>query len=89
MLCVAAPPSDHEWKIHCFLPLVCGDGAVIVLVDPRITVLVKGTLWDVPLNVKLIPPGLALSVRATVRGSSRSDAVAVSPPESSAVTSSP
>ena len=71
-----------------FLPFVCGVGAEIVFRDPWITVLVKGVAACEPLSTSARPPGLELSVRVTVRGSSWIDRVSVSPPESVAVSRS-
>ena len=55
------------------------------LVEPTITVRLKVAVpWD-PLTASLRPPGVLWKVNATVRGSSRTVSVSVSPPESVAV----
>jgi hypothetical protein len=77
---VAAPPSDQAVNAQLFLPLSWGEGAKTVLRDPWMTVRVKGAGASVPLRASEIPPGLELSVRATVRGSRRRDSVSVSLP---------
>ena len=41
MLWVAAPPSDQETNAYDVPPSVCGDGAMIELVDPWMTVRVR------------------------------------------------
>src|SRR6266498_3317887 len=62
MLCVWAPPSDQDAKTQ-FLPLTrCGDDALMELLDPTITVLVRcssrydGYWWSGATNEPLATP---------------------------------
>src|SRR5438445_5865055 len=48
MLCVWAPPSDHDIQMYADRPIVCGEGALIVIVDPTITVTLNGAVRAVP-----------------------------------------
>ena len=41
---VCAPPSDQELKVYVFEPLVCGVTALMLLVEPMITVRVNDDL---------------------------------------------
>jgi hypothetical protein len=50
MLWLCAPPSDHEEKTYCVPFKVCGVGALIVFVEPLMTVRVKGAVPLVPLT---------------------------------------
>ena len=83
--CAAAPPSDHERKLKDVPPIVCGDGAATEFSEPSITVFVNGALAAVAPSASVAPVGLEASVRATVRGSSRTDWVSCNPPASVAV----
>src|SRR5213083_2887347 len=79
------PPSDQELKFQT-LPLIrCPSGALMLLRDPMITVLVNVVVPLVPLNVSCALLGSEVKVRTTVLGSRRSVVEPVSPPESVAV----
>ena len=60
MVCVCAPPSDHDANVYAFLALVCGDGALIEFVEPTITVRVNVAMLEVLPTVKLRPPGVVI-----------------------------
>jgi hypothetical protein len=49
MLWLRAPPSDQEEKAYCVPLSVCGVGALIVFVEPVMTVWTKGAVRPVPL----------------------------------------
>lgn len=86
--CDCAPPSDHDLNCQAFFAFVCGEIAEIEWRDPWITVLLNGVAACAPSSVRARPPGLELSVRVTVLGSSGIDFVSVRPPESLAVSRS-
>ena len=66
-------------------PSVCGVGALMLLFEPSITVLVKGVaLLELP-TTSCRPEGELWKLSSTVRGSSRSVFVSVRPPASVAV----
>ena len=50
MLWLCGPPSDQEEKTYCVPLRVWGVGALIVFVEPRMTVRVKGAVALVPLT---------------------------------------
>src|SRR5262249_53164198 len=84
-LWVCAPLSGQLLKAYAPLPLVCGGGALIVLLEPMTTVVVNGAAAAVPFIASCAPVGELASVRFTVCGSRRTLVVAVAPPESVAV----
>src|SRR5262245_51904936 len=67
MLCVAAPPSDHEVKVYELPPWLSGEGAPMERIMPT-------TLWSVagvgvaPSMVSPSPAGLLARVSVTTRG---------------------
>ena len=87
MVRVAAvlPSSDQDAKLYVLLFLFCGDGALMVWVEPTITVRVNVAVEPLPSTVSDSPPGLVWKVSATVFGSRRRTFVSVRPPESVAV----
>ena len=50
MLWLCAPPSDQEEKAYCVPFKVCGVGALIVFVEPEMTVWGKGAVPLIPLR---------------------------------------
>jgi hypothetical protein len=48
MLWVCAPPSDQEENVYVFLPFICGVIALIVFVEPTITVRLKEAVALLP-----------------------------------------
>ncbi len=84
----ARSPSDHDWNAHRFLLRVCGDGALIVLADPSMTVRPERRGGLPPLSPSLRPEGLVAIESVTVRGSRRSFWTSLRPPASVAVSSS-
>src|SRR4051794_24228566 len=85
MLCDAAPPSDQLLKLYDVPFRINGDGADRLLVEPSITVVVKGVTAVLAPIDRDIPCGLLFTVIGTVRGSSRRVTVVVAPVESVAV----
>ena len=53
---VWAPLSDHEAKVYVFLPLVCGEIALMLFLDPTITVRVKVAVACVFTSATCNPP---------------------------------
>ena len=66
MLCVAAPPSDHEPKVYVVPPSDCVAGALIEWVEPMIAVAVYGVAWVPPSKTSCRPDGMELKERLTV-----------------------
>ena len=66
MLCVWAPPSDHDIQRYADRPIVCGEGALIVSVDPTITVTLNGAVRAVPPTTRLSPAPLGFAVKVSV-----------------------
>jgi hypothetical protein len=66
-------------------PNVCGEGALTLLFEPSITVLVKGVVPLEPPTVSCRPTGALSKLSTTVFGSSRNVFVSVRPPASVAV----
>ena len=50
MLWLCAPPSDQEENAYCVPLSVCGVGALIVFVEPEITVWEKSAVPVIPLR---------------------------------------
>src|ERR1700704_3904682 len=85
MLWVAAPPSDHDAKLYEVPPSVCGDDALIELIEFTITVRANGVTELVLPTVSDRPDGTEAKLRPTVFGSRRTLVVALAPAESVAV----
>src|SRR5438874_5322724 len=85
MECVWAPPSDHESNQYAEPFTVSGEPALIVFVDPTITVFVNGVGTDPSPASSRRPDGLAVKLSATVFGCRKTLAVPVNPSESRAV----
>src|SRR2546421_202193 len=92
---VTAPPSDHDEKLYVAPEIVCGVGALIVFVEPMMTVFTNGAVRLSLLSASLAPASanwVAASVEAslspTVWGSSLRLFVAERPLESVAVSCS-
>ncbi len=56
-------------------PLPCGEGALIKLFEPAMTVKVNGVVSATPLMVSSRPDGFESNVKSTVCGDSRMDFV--------------
>src|SRR5688572_24260440 len=85
MLWFWVPPSDQPAKWYVTPPRDCGVGALMELLEPTITVRLKGVACVRPLMPTWSPPGLVAKLSATVLGWSVTLRVCVRPPESVAV----
>jgi hypothetical protein len=88
MLCVCAPPSDHDENAYVVPFSVCGELALTELDEFTITVRVNGAVPLLEPTASCSPLGLEANVRSTVRGSRRTLVVLERPPESVAVSCS-
>jgi len=66
MLWVWAPPSDHDIQRYVERPIVCGDGALIVIVEPMITVRSNGATVAMPPTTSFSPTPLGLVSNVSV-----------------------
>src|SRR5919197_1080171 len=85
MLCVCAPPSDHDEKTYVEPPIVCGEGALIEFVEPITACFVSGAAPAISLMPTFAPVGFEARVIVMICGSIRTLVVAVAPVESVAV----
>ena len=70
MLCVAAPPSDHEARWKVFPPSTCVAGALTDVCEPTISVRANGAIPLALPMVSVSPAGTVRNVSGTIRGSS-------------------
>ncbi len=66
MLCVCAPPSDHDENSYVVPARICGDIALIEFEEPTMTVRVNGVVADSAFTVSCNPGGTEGNVRSTV-----------------------
>src|SRR5919204_3432975 len=85
MLCVCAPPSDHDEKTYVEPPIVCGEGALIEFVEPITACFVSGAAPAISSMPTFAPVGFEATVMFIVCGSRRTLVDAVAPVESVAV----
>jgi hypothetical protein len=88
MVWLCGPPSDHDVRKYVDLLNCCGDGALTEFAEPTTAVTEKGVVRGASFTTRSLstrPPGLLLNVSTTVFWVSRTLVVALSPPESVAV----
>ena len=86
MLCVAAPPSDQDTKSYCLEFKVCGEDALIELLELTMTVFSKGDAKLIPFTASCRPEvGIVAKFRTTVTGCRSTLLEPVAPFESVAV----
>ncbi len=68
MLWLWAPRSDQAANWYDVPPDVCGEGALIELVEPMMTVRVKGVAWLVLPTESCSPDGFEVNESPTVFG---------------------